>query len=163
MVEVVYARVDLIPSFYECLKLVASERIYIEMIVPPPFEKVAGFQSDLIKKLGPVYYAISNKKVIGWCDVFPLKNPRQNHRGGLGMGLLPDFRGKGIGSTLLTKTLDKAKSFGLEKVELNVYTTNTHAIALYKKQGFIEEGFIKNYRKLDGMYFDCLCMGKFLS
>jgi RimJ/RimL family protein N-acetyltransferase len=132
------------------------------MIEPPPLEKVASFQRDLIAKNGPVYYALNNDRVVGWCDVFPEKNPRQNHRGGLGMGLLPEFRGQGLGSKLLSAVLDHAKKFGLEKVELNVYTSNTSAIALYKKFGFEQEGLIKKYRKLDGRYFDCLAMGKFL-
>ncbi len=133
------------------------------MLEPPPLEKVMGFQFELMKKQGPVYYAVLDRKVIGWCDIFPKDSPLQKHRGGLGMGLLPEFRGQGIGAALLTHTLDKAKSFGLEKVELNVYTTNTHAISLYKKNAFVEEGLIKRYRKLDGQYYDSISMAKFLS
>lgn len=162
MAEVIYGDLKLIPSYYECLRRVAAERIYIEMIEPPPLEKVIGFQTELIQKNGPVFYAVDNGQVVGWCDIFPFSNPRQVHRGGLGMGLLAAYRGQGIGSLLLNKTLEKAKEFGLEKVELNVYTSNTNAIALYKKMGFTEEGLIKHYRKLDGQYFDCLSMAKFL-
>lgn len=160
--QIIYANERYFSSFYEALSSVAKERVYIEMIEPPPFEKVCGFQSGLISKNGPVYYAVNNDRVVGWCDVFPEDNPRQNHRGGLGMGLLPEFRGKGLGSKLLSSVLTQAKKFGLEKVELNVYTTNLPAIALYKKAGFEQEGLIRKYRKLDGQYFDCLAMGKFL-
>lgn len=140
----------------------ARERVYIEMIEAPSLEKVSSFQKDLIAKNGPVYYAIENHRVVGWCDVFPVSNPRLSHRGNLGMGLLPEYRGKGVGSQLLKAVLDHAKRFGLEKVELNVYTTNEAAVALYKKFGFEQEGLIKKYRKLDGKYFDCLTMAKFL-
>lgn len=62
----------------------------------------------------------------------------------------------------MEKVIDKTKEFGLEKIELHVYTTNDPVIALYKKFGFEEEGVIKKYRKLDGEYFDCLSMAKFL-
>ena len=160
--EIIYPTEKYFKSFYEALSAVANERIYLEMVEPPPFEKVTGFQSNLISKNGPVYYAVHNDRVVGWCDVFPFENPRQSHRGGLGMGLLKEFRGKGIGSQLLSTVLDHAKKFGLEKVELSVYTTNTPAIALYKRFGFEEEGLIKKYRKLDGQYFDSLTMAKFL-
>lgn len=162
MVEVIYARADLIASFYDSLKAVARERIYLEMVEPPPLEEVFGFQAGLIGKNGPVYYAVANNRVVGWCDIFPMNNPRQSHRGGLGMGLIASHRGQGLGSQLLEKTLAHAKSFGLEKVELDVYSTNTVAIALYKKFGFTEEGFTKHYRKLDGKYFDSISMAKFL-
>lgn len=162
MIEIIYANEKYFPSFHQALSIVAKERVYIEMIEAPPLEKVASFQKDLISKNGPVYYVINEDKVVGWCDVFPEENPRQSHRGGLGMGILPEFRGKGIGSQLLQKVIDHAKTFGLEKIELNVYTSNISAVALYKKFGFEQEGLIKKYRKLDGQYFDCLAMGKFL-
>lgn len=162
MIQIVYANEKYFSSFYEALSIVAKERIYIEMIEAPPFEKVVNFQTSLIAMNGPVYYALADEKVVGWCDVFPEDNPRQNHRGGLGMALLPEFRGQGVGSQLLQKVLDHAKIFGLEKVELQVYNTNTSAVALYKKFGFEQEGLIRKYRKLDGQYFDCLSMGKFL-
>ena len=161
-VEIIYPSEGFFKSFHEALSIVAQEKIYIEMVEAPPLEKVSGFQKDLISKNGPVYYAIKHDRVIGWCDVFPEDGPRLQHRGGLGMGLLPEFRGQGVGSQLISAVLDHAKSFGLEKVELNVYTSNISAIALYKKFGFEQEGLIKKYRKVDGQYFDCLAMAKFL-
>ncbi len=160
--QIIYPTEKYFKSFHEALTVVAKERVYIEMIEAPPLEKVSSFQSGIIAKDGPVYYAINNDRVVGWCDVFPEENPRQRHRGGLGMGLLPEFRGQGLGSKLLSSVLDHANKFGLEKVELNVYTSNTPAVALYKKFGFEQGGPIKKYRKLDGQYFDCLAMGKFL-
>lgn len=161
-VEILYPTEALIPSYYETLSAVARERVYIEMIEAPPLERVMGFQKKLIAANGAAYYAVESGRVVGWCDVFPEENPRQKHRGGLGMGLLPQFRGKGLGGKLLNAVLTHAKHNGLEKVELHVYSSNTPAIALYKKHGFEQEGLIRKYRKLDGVYFDCLAMGKFL-
>lgn len=161
-VEITYATEKYFKSFHEALSVVAAEKIYIEMIKPPALEKVVEFQTGLIQKNGAVYYAIESEQVVGWCDIFPEDNPRQSHRGSLGMGLLPQYRGQQIGSRLLSIVLDHAKETSLEKVELNVYTSNISAIALYKKFGFEQEGLIRKYRKLDGRYFDCLVMGKFL-
>lgn len=161
-IQIVYPTRDLIASFYDTLSAVASERIYIEMVEAPPFARVLDFQGQHIAKNGPVYYAVEGKRVVGWCDIFPEENPRMSHRGGLGMGLLPEYRGKGLGGKLLDATLQHGKKFGLEKVELHVYASNTSAIALYKKHGFEQEGLVKKYRKLDGQYFDCLLMGRFL-
>lgn len=161
-IKIIYGDIKYIDSFHEALSYVANEKLFIEMIEAPPIEKVKGFQEDLISKNYPVYYALDNEKVIGWCDVFPEENPRLKHRGALGMGLLPGYRGKGIGSLLLEKVIERAKAVDLEKIELHVYTTNSPAIALYKKFGFVEEGVIKKYRKLDGEYFDCLVMALFL-
>lgn len=162
MARVEYASIGMIQSFHRALSAVAKERIYIEMVETPPLAKIAGFQSELITRNGPAYYAISGNEVVGWADVVPKDNPRLAHRGNLGMGLIKEFRGLGLGSKLLKNVLLHSKRVGLEKVELQVYTTNTPAIALYRKFGFEDEGVIKHYRKLDGRYFDCLQMAKFL-
>ncbi|MGE3758082.1 MAG: GNAT family N-acetyltransferase, partial [Pseudobdellovibrionaceae bacterium] len=114
-VQIIYPTEKYFRSFHDALRVVARERVYIEMVEPPPFDKVASFQNDLVSKNGPVYYALNNDCVVGWCDVFPENNPRQEHRGSLGMGLLPEFRGQGLGSQLLSAVLDHAKKFGLEK------------------------------------------------
>lgn len=161
MVQIVYANEKYFKSFHEALSSVAKERVYIEMLEPPRLEDVAAFQLGLIQKKGPTFYAVNeNEKVVGWADVFPEDNPRQSHRGSLGMGIIAEYRGHGIGTRLLEAVLKQSKEFGLEKVELNVYTSNTSAIGLYRKIGFVEEGLIKNYRKLDGKYFDCMIMAK---
>jgi RimJ/RimL family protein N-acetyltransferase len=163
MVEIVYGNEKYFKGFYDALAAVAKERIYIEMLEPPRFEDVSAFQAGLINKNGPVYYALDGGQLVGWADIFPEDNPRMSHRGSLGMGLLPAYRHKGIGQMLLTAVLKKAKEFGLEKVELNVYASNTNAIRLYKKMGFTEEGLIKKYRKLDSQYYDCILMAKDLT
>lgn len=163
MIQIIPARTELIPSYHEALKEVTSERFFLEMLEPPPLEKVTEYQTGLIEKNGPVCYAITTEnKVVGWCDIFPSTNPRMLHRGSLGMGIIKDYRGQGFGRRLMEATLKQAKQFGLEKVELSVYTTNVNAIALYKKIGFTEEGLIKKYRKLDGVYYDSLLMALFL-
>ncbi len=166
MIEIVPAEPYLIPSFYEALKSVASERIYLEMVEPPSLKKVTEFQLGLIEKKGPLFYALEKKEnqesVIGWCDLFPDNNPRLKHRASLGMGIKKQFRGQGIGQRLIEASLAKAVIFGIEKVELSVYTSNTTAIRLYRRFGFEDEGVIRKYRKLDGIYYDCLMMGLFL-
>lgn len=161
-VEIIYPTESYFASFYEALTTVARERIYLEMIEPPPFEKVAGFQRELIQQKGPVFYAVDEGRVVGWCDAFPSSNPRQSHRAFLGMGLLPEYRGQGIGTKLVQAVIAEARTAGLDKLELHVYTSNPAAIALYRKLGFVEEGFIKSYRKLDGQIFDALSMALFL-
>lgn len=160
--QIIYPSEKYFASFHQALSQVASERVYLEMVEAPPLEKVSEFQRDIIGKNGPVYYAIDNERVIGWCDVFPKDNPRHCHRGALGMGLIPEYRGQGLGSKLLSAVIAHSKQFGLEKIELSVYTSNTSAIALYKKLGFEQEGLIKKYRKVDGQYFDSMIMGMFL-
>lgn len=160
-VQVIYANEKYIKSFHSTLGKVASEKIYIEMVEAPDYDKTEAFQKKLIEQNNPVYYAISGDQVVGWVDISRPENTRLKHRGFLGMGCLPEFRGQGVGSKLMEKALEHAKAQGFEKIELSVYTTNSNAVNLYKKFGFVEEGLIKKYRKLGDQYFDCINMAKF--
>ncbi len=84
------------------------------------------------------------------------------HAGRMGMGVLPDYRGAGLGRRLLTETLEAARAIGIERVELEVFASNEAAIALYGRLGFVVEGIKKRARKLDGKYDDDLIMALFL-
>ncbi len=61
------------------------------------------------------------------------------------IGVHPDFRGRGIGSALLTDLLDHCRSAAIERVFLEVRASNEAAIALYGRFGFEAIGRIRNY------------------
>ena len=65
MTEIVYANEKYFKSFHQALTTVAQERIYLEMLQPPPLEDVSEFQRGLIFKNGPCYYAIDGETVVG--------------------------------------------------------------------------------------------------
>jgi RimJ/RimL family protein N-acetyltransferase len=90
--------------------------------------------------------------VVGWCDVTPKSRPIYAHCGVLGMGLLPRFRGRGLGTKLIARTLQASRAFGLTRVELTVRQDNANAIALYEKVGFVVEGVQRNGGLVDGRY-----------
>jgi RimJ/RimL family protein N-acetyltransferase len=74
------------------------------------------------------------------------------------MGLLAAYRGKGLGGLLAVQAIEAARNGGIERIELEVFASNTTAIALYEKLGFVVEGTKRRARKLDGQYDDNVCM-----
>ncbi|MBI3524783.1 MAG: GNAT family N-acetyltransferase [Betaproteobacteria bacterium] len=54
--------------------------------------------------------------------------------------------------------MQKALSNGVTRIELAVYASNTAAIALYHRLGFVEEGLKRKARYLDGKYDDVVIM-----
>jgi len=92
-----------------------------------------------------------------------MKKDTFSHCGVLGMGVVADFRGQGIGQKLIKAALQRAKENGLEKVELEVFHTNTNAISLYEKMGFVVEGRKRREAKLEGQYLDCIEMALFMN
>jgi len=83
--------------------------------------------------------------------------------GEIGMGITRPWRGRGVGSLLMTAAIEKARADGLHKLSLEVFPHNTAAVALYRKYGFVDEGLrLKHYRRASGELWDALIMGRSL-
>ena len=83
--------------------------------------------------------------------------------GEIGMAVAHEWRGRGVGSALLTAAIQWARERGLHKLSLDVFAHNASAIALYRKFGFVEEGRrVKHYRRASGDLWDTLVMGLLL-
>jgi ribosomal protein S18 acetylase RimI-like enzyme len=149
---------DRVDSFWQTIDTVARERRYLLFLHAPPIESTRRFVGQIIEKGWSQFYAIHDGRVVGWCDI--LRNEREGtrHSGHLGMGILPDYRGNGIGTRLISETIADAISKGITRIDLEVFASNTRAIALYRKMGFIEEGRKRRARFLDGEYDDNVVM-----
>lgn len=79
----------------------------------------------------------------------------------LGMAVLPARRGRGGGRALLEAILEHGRSCGAHKVELEAWTDNVRAIALYASAGFEVEGVRReHYRRRDGRLRSTLIMAR---
>lgn len=85
-----------------------------------------------------------------------------NHIVTLGITILKEYCGLGIGSSLMKKVIEWTKSNGVEKIELEVFENNISAIMLYKKFGFVEEGRKRKCIKTNDGYQDMILMGRLL-
>jgi ribosomal protein S18 acetylase RimI-like enzyme len=142
-----------IPGFRAAVDVVARERRYLAFLEAPPLENVTRFVLNNIEHGYPQFVVVSTGTVVGWCDVLPNRTRVvYPHCGTLGVGLLPDFRGKGIGRKLMGQTIDAAFAFGLTRIELTVREENVNAIALYKSLGFEIEGLHRNAVCIEGQY-----------
>ena len=105
--------------------------------------------------------ALDRGRIVGWCDIVPRDMEGFRHTGGLGIGLLPEARGQGIGARLLEAAIGRARRRGIEKIELQVYASNRRARAVFRRHGFRVEGRRRRGRKLDGRYDDLILMALF--
>jgi len=63
----------------------------------------------------------------------------------LSIGVLPDFRARGIGGALVADFAARMRQRGATALFLEVSVNNTTAISLYKRQGFTNVGLRKAY------------------
>ena len=158
--EIIPMTPDHIDGFHRTLDVIARERRYLAFLEAPPLESTRAFVLDLIKRGCPQYVAVAEGEVVGWCDLTPKDRPVYSHAYVLVMGLLPPFRGRRIGTRLMTTVLTAARRAGLHRVELTVRESNTAAIALYKTMGFEIEGCFRDAVRVDGVYENVLGMAR---
>ncbi|MDD1498834.1 GNAT family protein [Agrobacterium sp. CNPSo 3708] len=161
-VAVTATAADHIESFHQALDLVARERRYLTMMEAFPLPDTRRFVLDMINHGDPHFVATVDDKVVGWCDISRHFFPAHQHRGSLAMGIIPAYRGRGLGKRLVLAALNQARISGLIRVELSVHADNTRAIALYEKTGFIREGVQRRSVLIDGRFIDTVNMALML-
>ena len=147
-----------IEGFRAGLDSVARERRYLLFLEAPPPEDVSKFLRNNIRKGYPQYVALVGDRVVGWCDVLPIDRPTRAHNGVLGIAVLAEFRGCGIGTALLREALPGARAFGFTRIELGYRGGNSRVAALYDRFGFVREGVQRKAVRVDGVYEDLICM-----
>jgi RimJ/RimL family protein N-acetyltransferase len=99
-------------------------------------------------------------KIVGNLNFSGGERPRIAHRGEMGVSVLKEYWGQGIGTELIKYLIHWAKESDIiKKINLRVRTDNVSGINLYKKLGFVEEGIIKREFLIDNKFYDSLCMG----
>jgi RimJ/RimL family protein N-acetyltransferase len=133
---------------------VAEERDGIGSEPPVDIEKRAASWT-----LDATIVAVGNGEVIGSIHVADTGHGF----GEIGMAILREWRGRGVGSALMAAAIEWARERGLHKLSLGVFAHNAAGIALYRKFGFVEEGRrVKHYRRQSGELWDSIEMGLLL-
>ena len=147
-------------SFWEAFDYIARERKYLAIVSAYPPAVVDKFIRDTIQNNIPYLAVIDTKldRAVGWCDA----QPRCRTVGYLGVGLLPEYREKGIGRKLITKVLELSSSYGYKAVELEARQTNRRAIHLYESLGFRKTGIVRDGFRVEDMIEDIVKMRKIL-
>ena len=145
-------------QFRKALDVVARERRYLAMVEAPAPDSVLAFIRGNIANDVAQFVALVDGSVVGWADIVPAWAPVLSHGGTLGMGVLPAFRGQGIGSRLLDACIAKAWAKGLIRIQLEVRSDNAPAIRLYERHGFIREGTKRRSMRFGDAYFDSIQM-----
>ena len=107
---------------------------------------------------------VGEGRVAGWVSIFRARAEFMQHTAELGMGVVPGYRGIGLGTVLVDRSLRWAAGQKIEKVKLCVRAGNERARALYEKFGFVKEGRrVRDIKDQHGHYDDIVEMSFFVS
>jgi ribosomal protein S18 acetylase RimI-like enzyme len=141
-----------LPSFHRTLDTVARERRHLALLEAPPIADAKCYLRTALEQGVILFVADEDDgNVVGWCDITPRRQPASSHIGHLGMGILHEYRRRGIGYRILDATVREAFGKGLTRIDLEVFSSNQAAIALYRCYGFTIEGRRRKARYVDGI------------
>jgi len=147
-----------IAAFHALVDSVAREKRYLLFLEGPSLEDCTAFVKAGIGQGHVQLVALAQERLIGWCDILPIPRGSTRHVGVLGLGVLREFRGQGIGPALLEAAIDRARLSGMTRIQLDVREDNLPAIALYERFGFRREGLKRNAVRVDGEYGNVIFM-----
>ncbi|MCA9275239.1 MAG: GNAT family N-acetyltransferase [Phycisphaerales bacterium] len=132
----------------------------------PPIERIQS-HIDMIPK-GQFYSLVAidpeSGDVVGNASFRFAVRKKLMHAAELGMGVLPSHQRVGLGSMMLNRAIEDMKSHPtIERLDLTVIASNTHAREMYLRAGFVEEGVkIRSLKQPDGTYDDEVVMGMWI-
>ena len=99
-------------------------------------------------------------EIVGTLSFSAGRRPRIVHTGELGVSVLKECWGNGIGTQLIRYLIEWCKQSGLiRKINLIVRDDNLSAIHVYRNLGFTQEGLITRDLQINGRFYDALFMG----
>jgi RimJ/RimL family protein N-acetyltransferase len=139
--------------------VVAAEGIHIggEAPVDKPARRDR-WRDSLARQDSAAFVAEAGGRMVGWAS---LEGDRVAE---LGMFVAPEWRGRGVGRTLLEACVAWARAAGAHKIALQVWPHNVAARRLYESFGFEQEGYLRrHYRRRNGELWDAIVMGLLLN
>ncbi len=131
-----------------------------------PFVSVELWKARLTTPAPGMYSFVAelDNQVVGHLGLSVLQNPRRKHAATVGMAVLDGYEQRGIGSALLQAAIEQSDNWlDISRIELTVFTDNSHAIALYKKFGFEVEGELQRFAFRNGEYVNAYQMARLRS
>jgi hypothetical protein len=82
----------------DCLDSVAREKRHLAQAGAPPLERMQQFVADGLEKDAVQFVAVDGERVVGWADILREWAHAVAQRGQVGMGVHPDYGGRGPGT-----------------------------------------------------------------
>lgn len=150
-------------------KLIQQVETESEYMLMEPGERKATLEQhrqriETMKKSGnsTIFVAEDGGALVGYMFAIGGTARRNKHSVYLVVGILKEYRGRGVGTKLFTKLDEWAVEHRIHRLELTVLTRNEAGVALYKKMGFENEGTKKHSLQIASEFVDEYYMAKLL-
>lgn len=150
-----------LPGLADVVRVVAEEGTYFEAETVADViehDEVVLRHNELGSRL--FFVAAVDDEPIGWVHLDLPEAEKLRHTAVLTVGLLPEYRGKGIGATLLERGQSWARDNGYEKLYNSVPAINDDAISFLENHGWVREAVRERHYRIGGDYVDEVMLAK---
>lgn len=139
-----------------CMQSVMDERIYLVSEYYLLTER--GEQERIRSPDDLTVVAQKDGEIVGVLTIQRGMYRKNRHTANLGIAIKSSHRRKGLGMKLISSGIDWCRENYVKKLNLEVFSSNKSAIALYEKMGFVIEGVRKKQFVIGGTYVDDVFM-----
>ena len=159
------ATVDDAAALIEFLRLFQQEKhsgVFVPVGGLPTLEQETSWIRELLNhETSNLWLGCAEQHIVGILDFHGHPHPQMSHGGSLGTSVLRAYRGQGVGYRLMQTLIEWATAHtALRRIELEVFSHNTHAISFYERQGFVREGARMGAVLVDGKSCDMVLMAR---
>jgi len=160
-------KINDLKSTLEMINSLVDEKAYITVQKKLTLKEERKYLKKVAKEIenkNAVYLNLDiNGKVRGNARVSLIDSGPRKHMGELGISIMKEARGRGLGEKLFKKIVEKAvKELKVKIISLYVVSKNKVAINLYKKMGFKKISTIKKGYNHYGELLDNITMIKYI-
>lgn len=157
MFEIDQARPEDAAQLLAYLKRVGSETDNLTFGaegLPGTAEQEAAYLRQMLESPDDVQYVVRYRGTIVADGSLHRLPRRMSHRAEIGVSVVKECWGRGVGSALMEEMLAFAKQRGIRQLNLQVRSDNARAIRLYEKFGFQKTGTLPAFFCVDGVDVD---------
>jgi ribosomal protein S18 acetylase RimI-like enzyme len=142
--------------------------LYMHPLVNPfllyeqmPFEQFQPIYAALLAAQCK-YVLMRGEQRAGMCKLLRMQH-RDAHRIYIGgLAVAPECAGQGMGDALMVAIIARCEQLDAKRLELSVSDSNTRAIRLYERHGFVVEGLMRQftYLRAENRYLDEVLMAR---
>jgi len=100
-------------------------------------------------------------KIVGWVSFQSFYGrPAYDSTAEISIYISPEYRGKGLGRSLLKESLELTEQCNIKTVVCFIFSHNTPSIKLFMSFGFEEWGMLPNVAEMDGKEYSLSIIGK---
>ncbi len=156
-VELILPRLEYEPSYGEYIRELGTEERHPFPLdfeykdFPALLSRLSEFASGINLPADFVpsstYWLVEGNELVGVSNLRHYLNDRIRHHGGhIGLGIRPSYRGRGLGNTLLTRTIQEARKKGITEIHIHCHKSNIPSARMIARNGGVLESEVQDDR-----------------